>query len=371
VPSALYLHVPFCPQICPYCDFHKMLRHEGLVEGYLGRLEREIAETAALCPGPLETIYLGGGTPSALNDAELERVVAALDAAWGFPALAETTLEADPLTFDPERLRLFRELGFSRLSIGLQSTQDPVLERLGRRHDAREGLEAVAWALEAGFEVSADLITAVPGQDATTDLRTLAATGVPHVSVYTLTVEPFTPFALRGVKVDEERAADDFELAADILAEHGLERYEVSSHARPGHESRHNQVYWHGRHFLGLGPSAAAYLPAPDCPGVRVTNPPIKRWLEGAEPEREPVSNDEHVLERLMTGLRTRLGVDLADVRERTGVDVERRFAETLAPLFDQGLLESVSGRLRASDAGLIRLDALLRRLFATAPTIE
>jgi putative oxygen-independent coproporphyrinogen III oxidase len=367
VPAALYLHVPFCPQICPYCDFHKMLRDEDLAEAYLERLEREIAETAELYPCPLDTIYLGGGTPSALSDAELERVARALDAAWGFPARLETTLEADPLTFDPERLRFFRELGFSRLSIGLQSTQDRVLKRLGRRHDAREGLEAVAWALEAGFEVSADLITAVAEQDAAADLRALAATGVPHVSVYTLTIEPFTPFALRGVKVDEERAADDFELAAGILAEHGLERYEVSSHARPGHESRHNQVYWHGRHFLGLGPSAAAFLPCEGGPGVRLTNPPIKRWLERAEPEREPVTPADHVLERLMTGLRTRLGVDLADVFARTGIDIERRYAYTLAPLYRHGLLERAAGRLRATDEGLVRLDALLRQFFAAA----
>ncbi|MEX2541063.1 MAG: radical SAM family heme chaperone HemW [Trueperaceae bacterium] len=369
MPAALYLHVPFCPQICPYCDFHKMLRNEGLVEAYLNRLEQEIAETAVRYPGPLDTIYLGGGTPSGLSDAELDRIVSAIDAAWGFPARRETTLEADPLTFDPARLRFFRELGFSRLSIGLQSTQDRVLKRLGRRHTAGEGLEALGWAMEAGFEASADLITAVDGQDSAADLRALAVTGVPHVSVYTLTIEPYTPFALRGVTVDEERAADDYELAAAMLGEHGLERYEVSSHARPGHESRHNQVYWHGRHFLGIGPSAAGFLPSLDGPGERVSNQQLKGWLDGAEPRRERLTANDYALERLMTGLRTRLGVDLSDVLERSGVDVAERFAGTLEPLYRQRLLELEQGRLRATDEGLIRLDAMLRRFFAAQPS--
>ena len=366
-PTSLYLHVPFCPQICPYCDFHKMLRHEGLVARYLDRLEAEIREAGERYPGQLETIYLGGGTPSALEDHELERVVTALAAAFGFPARTETTIEADPLTFDPDRLQRFRDLGFSRVSIGLQSTQDHVLQRLGRRHDAAQGMEAVEWALAAGFEVSADIITAIEGQDAEKDLRTVAAVGVPHVSVYTLTVEPYTPFALRGVRVDEERAADDYELAAAVLSEYGLERYEVSSHARPGHESRHNQVYWHGRYFLGVGPAAAGFLPADDSPGRRLTNRPIKGWLAAEEPAVERLDPREYALERLMTGLRTRRGVDLADVRSRSGVVIEEEFGSVLTRLERHGLLKVDGERLRATPDGLIRLDAVLRQFFAVA----
>ena len=366
-PASLYLHVPFCPQICPYCDFHKMLRNEGLVAKYLERLEQEISVAAERFPGPLETIYLGGGTPSALQDAELERVVKALERNFGFPARLETTLEADPLTFDPARLERFRDLGFSRLSIGVQSTQDGVLERLGRGHDAGAGLEAVEWALEAGFEVSADIITAVEQQDAERDLRVLAATGVPHLSVYTLTIEPYTPFALRGVRVDEDRAADDYEMAAAVLAEYGLERYEVSSHARPGHESNHNQVYWHGRHFLGLGPSAAGFLPQPGLPGRRLTNPGIRGWLQGEEASVEPVDPEGYLLERLLTGLRTSKGVDLVDVRSRSGIDIEERFEDVLAQLRHHSLLEVTDGRLRASPDGLIRLDAVVGCFFSEA----
>lgn len=373
-PRSLYLHVPFCPHVCPYCDFHKMRRDERLVERYLDRLEGEILTAAERYGGPLDTVYLGGGTPSHLSDDELARVFVALDRAFGLPATLETTMEADPATFDAARLATFRSLGVGRLSIGLQSTQDPVLRFLGRQHDAREGLAAVDGALDAGLIVSADLITAVPGQDAHADLERLAATGVQHVSVYTLTIEPYTPFALRRVHVDDDRAADDYALAARVLAERGYARYEVSNHAKPGYEAVHNQVYWHGDWFLGLGPSAAGYLPTGDGLGERVTNLPIKAWLRGDPPERERLDAREHALERLMTGLRTARGVDLDALAARCGIDVRTRWAEVLDGEVAAGRLELVpaaergdarGATLRATDAGLTVLDAVLRRFFA------
>jgi oxygen-independent coproporphyrinogen-3 oxidase len=373
VPKALYLHVPFCPSICPYCDFHKMLRHDGLAASYLDQLEREAEELVRRHGAPLDTIYLGGGTPSMLADAELQRITHLLERTWGFPAALETTLEADPLTFDAERLRFFRQLGFSRLSIGLQSTRDSVLKFLGRRHSGAEGLDAVRQALDAGFEVSADLITAVPGQDVRSDLEALLATGVQHVSVYSLTVEPFTPFALRGVTVDEDEAADAFSLAEEILARHGLERYEVSNHALPGHESQHNQSYWHGAWYLALGPSAASFLPpagevtdsGEPVLGVRRTNPPIKLWLLGKQPEAQLVDGFEFMLESLMTGLRTRRGVNLAVMDARTGQDFRQRFSKPLGQALEHGLLQLDGDVLTATPAGLIRLNAVLRTFFA------
>ena len=151
MPRSLYLHIPFCPKICPYCDFHKMRRDEGLVAAYLRRLEQEALTLYEEFPDTLDTIYLGGGTPSHLSDEELEKVVGIFQKTWGWPARLETTLEADPLTFDAARLQTFHELSFNRLSIGLQSTQDEVLKFLGRRHGGAEGLQAVEMVLEAGF----------------------------------------------------------------------------------------------------------------------------------------------------------------------------------------------------------------------------
>jgi oxygen-independent coproporphyrinogen-3 oxidase len=341
-----------------------MRRNENLVRLYLDRLEREAEKWHSLYPGPLDTIYFGGGTPSHLVDAELERIIRVLDRTWGWPARIETTFEADPLTFDPERLQKWRALGVNRLSIGLQSTQNPVLHFLGRLHNSTQGLEAIHWALQAGFDTSADLITAVPGQDITADLNTLAITGVPHVSVYTLTVEPATPFGRRGIHVDPEREADAFESAEHILSQYGYVRYEVSSHARPGSESQHNQIYWHGNYFLALGPSAASFIPQDGTPGVRLTNPPIKEWLQGHSAERHEITPDTFVLEMLMTGLRTRRGIDLELLERRTGIRVNERYRVVIDDALEQGFLELEGANLRATNAGLMLLNTLLGKFF-------
>ncbi|CAN5850587.1 hypothetical protein BH23DEI1_BH23DEI1_04440 [soil metagenome] len=224
--------------------------------------------------------------------------------------------------------------------------------------------------------VSADLIAAVPGQDARSDLERVAATGVQHVSVYTLTIEPFTPFARRGVDVDDERAADDYEAADEILSAAGLARYEVSNHARAGYESVHNAVYWRGDPWLALGPSAAGFeAPTADDPpavrGVRTRRPPIKAWLAGVEPERTLVDGPTLALELLMTGLRTRVGVDLERLRARTGIDVEERYRAQLEAARTRGLLARDGVRLHASARGIMVLNAVLRPFFAAEAELE
>lgn len=342
-----------------------MRRNENLVAAYLGRLREEAQELYQRFPGPLRTIYIGGGTPSHLSDAELAQVVDSLRATWG-QASQETTLEADPLTFDTERLQHFKDLGFKRLSLGLQSTQDQVLGFLGRAHSGKEGLEALELALASGLQVSADIITGIRGQDTALDLHRVAATGVDHISVYSLTIEPFTPFARRSIQEDEHKAADDFELTQRVLADYGLERYEVSSHARPGYESQHNQVYWQGGYFLNLGPSAAGFIPSADSSllGVRHINPPIKDWLNAAAGERIAVTAEDYLLDCLMTGLRTRQGVDLTRLKARTGIAIEERYASVLAELQQQGLLGRSEQRLWATAAGITQLNGVVRRFF-------
>ncbi len=341
-----------------------MRRSSGLVAAYLKRLREEAEVLHAEFPGTLDTVYFGGGTPSHLEDDELAFVAETLRQTWGFPALQETTLEADPLTFDKARLETFRALGFDRLSIGLQSTQDDVLRFLGRQHTGREGLNAVETALDAGFTVSADLITAVPGQNAAQDLRTLAQTGVPHLSVYNLTIEPNTPFARRGVRIDEDKEADDYALADEILSGYGLERYEVSSHARPGFEAKHNGVYWSGEHFLALGPSASGFVPSKGLVGERRTNPPIKGWLAGEKSEVFPVAAETFVQDVLMTGLRTQRGVDLAHLSKRAGFDVQEHYKNVLVSLHTTGLTEYCGPYLRVTPAGLLQLNKVVAAFF-------
>jgi putative oxygen-independent coproporphyrinogen III oxidase len=396
MPRALYLHVPFCPVVCPYCDFHKMRRHEGLVARYLERLEREALEAyeefsipeascaaraqvpeascAARAQAALDTVYLGGGTPSLLADDELARIVDIFTRTWGWPAREETTLEADPLTFDRARLQTFKALGFSRLSIGVQSTQDEVLGFLGRRHKGKEGLEAVEMALEAGFEVSADVMTAIPGQDAAKDLHALASTGVPHLSVYTLTIEANTPFHRRGVHIDPDKEADDYALANAILEGYGLRRYEISSHALPGHEARHNSAYWRMDYYLALGPSASGFVPVRDTPNVvaeRRTGKPIKAWLAGEAPERLRVSPQAFAEDALMAGLRTVWGVDLAEIERRSGFLARDHYAPLVERFTKEGLLELKDSRLRATEAGLWRLNGIVQAFFSHRPASQ
>ncbi len=362
-PQALYLHIPFCPTICPYCDFHKMRRHEGLVSAYLKRLREEANALYTRFSTELKSIYLGGGTPSHLTNDELAFIVDIFKQTWGFAA-QEITLEADPLTFDKARLRYFKELGFNRLSIGLQSTQDDVLKLLGRIHNAKQGLQAVEMALEANFNVSVDLITTVPKQDVARDLHDLAQTGVKHISAYNLTIEPYTPFAMRGLITDEDRELKDYLLTNEILSSYGFERYEVSSHAKVGFESKHNQVYWQGDYFLALGPSAAGFIPKDEGIGERYTNKPIKAWLKGGAPEIVPVSREDYVLELIMTGLRTARGINLQRTKVITGIDILARFSDLIEQLKSQNLLNVTTTHLQTTPKGTLQLNGIVKYFF-------
>jgi oxygen-independent coproporphyrinogen-3 oxidase len=380
------VHVPFCPTICPFCDFHVLERRRGAVDAYLRRLDREAAETSERLefqPGGLRTIYLGGGTPSHLRDDELARLVEILRRRLGW-ASRECTLEVHPSTVRPGRVERWRDLGFTRLSVGLQSTDDAVLRFLGRPHDAATGLAALERARRAdGLEVSADLITAVPGQDVESDLRAVAARGVDHLSAYTLTIEPGTPFARDGVEVDAHAEADSLRLAGEVLGEYGLLRYEVSNHARPGAESDHNLGYWRNEWYLGLGPSASAYEPrgrddatgdvvyaagnrgntAGALRGWRRTNPTFDRWLAGEAAEPEPVTARDVVVEGLLVGLRLREGVDLARLSGQAGLDVDDVVGEALQRLQRQGRIERDGRRLWATATGMAVLDQVVAEI--------
>jgi putative oxygen-independent coproporphyrinogen III oxidase len=336
----LYVHVPFCPTICPYCDFHVLERRAGIVEAYLRELKRDAAQLEAQYGRhTLKTLYIGGGTPSFLRDAELEALVGTVKTHFGW-ASDEATLEVNPGTISPARVALWRDLGFTRASVGVQSTQDEVLKFLGRTHDARQALSALELLLGAGFEVSADLITAVPGQDLLGDLRALGGTGLNHISCYTLTVEPGTPFQRQGVTVREDDETRALELAEPVLQEYGLERYEVSNHAKPGFQSKHNLAYWQNRFYFGLGAGAAGHYPAlevspqggpTDVIAERRTNPHLSGWLEGGRGELEPVTRVEFVTDALFNGLRLKRGVDMADISDRAGLDARVYFADAFS----------------------------------------
>ena len=361
----LYVHVPFCPTICPFCSFHVLERRGPDVEAYLTRLDEELAELAYHYDVRPDTVYVGGGTPSHLRPSELERLHRIVERRVGWAAI-EATLEVHPSTASARRIADWSSLGFTRLSVGAQSFDDAVLRTLGRPHDGDAGRRTVEWCLATGAVTSVDIMTAIDGQDLGSDLSLAVALGADHVSAYTLTIEPDTPFEAIGVVVPDERAASALRTACDVLGAAGLERYEVSNHARPGKRCVHNQAYWMGAWFAGVGPSASSMLPDPDVPGggaVRSTNAETPGWLAGESADCGRLDGDDLLGDALLCGLRMVEGVDLDRLAVRIGLDARIVRREAISQLIGDGLVELDGPRLRATEVGMMVLDRVAAEL--------
>jgi oxygen-independent coproporphyrinogen-3 oxidase len=380
-PVGIYLHVPFCAHVCPYCDFNTYAGQEGLIPRYVEALRREIAGYApALAGREVATIFLGGGTPSLLSPAQVGSLLAACRAIAPVQADAEVTLEANPNGIDAPYLAALREAGVNRLSIGAQTLSRRGLRTLGRLHEPEQVAAALTAARQAGFDnVSLDLIFGWPGQTAESwrdDLdRVLggalgdAAYGegdgcVPdHLSLYSLIVEPGTPMAeavARGILVplDDDAAADRYEAAIERLAEAGWLHYEVANWAAgPGRQSRHNRLYWRNGDYLGLGAGAHGYLH-----GTRGMNHPLPATYAAAVEAGRTARATEEVIaprtamgETMMLGLRLlEDGVAFAAFAARHGVDLDGVFGPDLADLQGRGLLERLPDRVRLTRRGLL-----------------
>jgi oxygen-independent coproporphyrinogen-3 oxidase len=375
----VYLHVPFCERICPYCDFPVVAARtlgRATEERYVAALQGELAARRGDFAGrTLATIYLGGGTPSLLAPESVRALVAAVRAAFpGEPA--EVTLEVNPSTLERERLPGFRAAGVDRVSVGIQSFDDTTLRRLGRAHRAREGERTLAACRDAGFtRLSLDLIAAAPGQDLAAfdrDLAAAIAVAPDHVSVYELTLEPGTPFASaaasgRLATADEELAVSMLERAEQRLGAAGYHRYEISSYARPGREARHNQRYWQRRPVLGLGMGAVSSdPPSPGRPyGVRRTNPrTLDAYLTVASGERpaelEILAARAARGEAVFLALRTSAGLDAHRFAAEFGAAPRAYFADAIDTLRAQGLLaEADTGGLSLTPRGRMLSDSV------------
>ena len=376
---AVYVHWPFCQAKCPYCDFNSHVRHKLVDQSrFAAALEREIAWTAERQrPGAVTSVFFGGGTPSLMEARTVGRVLDAVAKHWPVAADAEVTLEANPTSVEAGRFRGYRAAGVNRVSLGVQSLRDASLRFLGRLHDAAEARAAVDLARETFPRLSFDLIYARPGQGVaewTRELEEAIAMAADHLSLYQLTVEPGTPFhglAARGrlVVPDPDRAAELYETTAAVTARQGLLAYEVSNHARPGAESRHNLAYWRYAPYAGIG--AGAHGRWPDGDGRIATrahaNP--ERWLRAVEThgyglaERTTLSREEAADEMLVMGLRLAEGIDVAAYEATAGRSLDMARVGDLA---GDGLVERLpGGRLRASPNGFLVLDALIAELAA------
>lgn len=369
----IYLHAPYCRVKCPYCDFNVAIYRDDRIPPFVAALRADLARHAALPWAgrvPAVSLFLGGGTPSLLPPDAVGELIAAARRGLGLAADAEVTLEANPEGLDAGRLRAFRAAGVTRLSLGVQTLDDPLLRRLGRTHSAEDARRALRAARAAGFRsVSADLLYAGPGQDLATWTDTLdevLGTGVEHLSAYALTLEPATPFGRRppaGLP-DEELAVAQFEALCARTARAGLGRYEVSNFARPGHRSRHNLLYWRREDYVGLGPGAHGGLGA-----FRYANERSQtRWRAAVLAGRWPIERSERLSPRQVAAERIVLGLRLAEGVPRSWV--ERHLAGTAAVpsggvtrYLDAGVMAERAGRLALTERGVLVSDAVFAEL--------
>jgi oxygen-independent coproporphyrinogen III oxidase len=361
----LYLHIPFCHRVCPYCSFYKHTPGGTPIGGFVDALLHEARHRLAGCVQKPRTLYLGGGTPSMLSPGHLARLFGGLAELVDFTTLDEVTMEANPATFDAAKARHFVELGITRISLGIQSFAPHVLHTLGREHTAEEAAASVGILREAGIpSINIDLMFSIPGQTEDDWRETLDRTislHPDHISAYNLTYEEDTAFfesLRRGeVREDEDADARHFHLADTLLTAAGFDHYETSNYAMPGHHSSHNRGYWHGEDYLGLGPSAVSTIDGmrtknlPDTAGyvarVKATG---HAMIEAEEPGAEALR-----IERIALGLRTREGIPLS-LLDAAGF-------ERAAWLAGEGLAEIREGRLILAANGRALVDPIAAEL--------
>ncbi|WP_041928876.1 radical SAM family heme chaperone HemW [Methylorubrum extorquens] len=373
----IYLHWPFCAAKCPYCDFNSHVRHAGVDQPrFLAAFRREIAHAAELAPGRTVTsIFLGGGTPSLMAPDTVAGLLDAVAGAWSVAPDAEVTLEANPTSVEATRFRGYRAAGVNRVSLGVQALDDGDLKRLGRLHSVAEALDAVRTAAAHFERFSFDLIYARPEQTPeawAAELRRAIDYAAEHLSLYQLTIEPGTPFfglaqAGRLVPPDDDATRALYDVTQEICGLAGLPAYEISNHARPGAQSRHNLLYWRYGEYAGIGPGAHGRLVLPQGRTGTLTEKAPEEWLARVERdgdgvvETETLSAEDQGDEFLMMGLRLTEGIDPARYATLKGRPLH---AGRLDALVRDGLVaRRPDGRIAATARGAPVLNAVVAEL--------
>jgi oxygen-independent coproporphyrinogen-3 oxidase len=377
---AVYVHWPFCLAKCPYCDFNSHVRLQPPDQArYIAAFRREIAHRAALAPGrTVSSIFFGGGTPSLMEGRTVGAILDAIGEHWAVDPRCEVSLEANPTSVEAGRFADFRAAGVNRVSLGVQALNDADLKSLGRMHSADEALAAVAIARKYFERYSFDLIYArSPMQTPAlwrAELELAISHAAEHLSLYQLTIEPGTAFErlFRAGKLaipDHEAGAVLYEITQEITARHGLPVYEISNHARPGAECRHNLVYWHYGEYAGIGPGAHGRLVTADGRMAQSTEKRPEVWLDRVEAEGHALVEDEQLSaesqgdEYQLMGLRLVEGIDPKVFEALSGRSLA---AKRVADLIDERLLMvRAGGRLAATPDGALLLDALVADLAA------
>lgn len=365
----IYIHWPFCQAKCPYCDFNShvvgSIDQDRWLKAYQAELRRYAAGTS---DRPIGSVFFGGGTPSLMDGFVVEGVLSEISRLWRMANDVEITLEANPTSVEASRFRAYRTAGVNRVSLGVQALSDPDLRRLGRIHSVDEALSALDVAQGTFDRVSFDLIYARQDQSReawSAELSHAISLGTSHLSLYQLTIEPGTAFgarfdagALRGLP-DDDLAADLYDITQTQTYGAGLEAYEVSNHARAGHESRHNLIYWTGGDYLGIGPGAHGRLTADGVRFATETHLEPMYWLNAVEKSgsgeslREPLDGAQQRTEAILMGLRTDVGIS-AELVEKS-----IKFND----LKDDALIQHEDGRVRLTKKGRPLLNAVAEAL--------
>lgn len=361
--TSIYIHIPFCATKCYYCAFNTYTFHKEQAKAYLTALRTEM-ELYASETDPLQTIFIGGGTPSILSTNALAQLLTDVHQHLRITPNAEITIECNPGTVDPEKLRVMQDNGVNRLSFGLQAMQDDTLKQLGRIHTVAEFLESYHLAREHRFEnINIDLIFALPDQTMKAwhhTLNEVISLEPTHISAYNLVMEETTPFyewwqAGELQLPSEDIEADMFQYTIETLTAHGYTHYEICNFARPNHYAKHNLVYWDNQPCIGLGAGACGYVKGIRYSNIRGILPYIKKLSE----HNKPIADTEHLTgyaekaETLMLALRKREGISLDVYRNRFGEDIEVVFGDILKKWVDQQLLERTATHLRLTSRGL------------------
>lgn len=375
-PLSLYLHIPFCRHRCAYCDFNTYTTVSTLQERYVQALMQEIKQVAKLADmvgqkRPFHTLFFGGGTPSLLSVNQLQRILECVQETFGMTQEAEITLEANPDTVDERYLINLRQVGINRMSFGVQSARADDLAMLERTHDFATVVDVVSQARAAGFDnLSLDLIYGLPRQSISSWIKTLEAV-LPlmpdHLSLYCLTIEPGTPLhrwltSGRIIRPDADLAAEQYQVACQILADRGFEHYEISNWAMPKHECRHNMTYWRNQEYLGLGAGAHGQANGYRYGLVKRPRVYIRRMDEGDEgvfplsnamAESHKVSQREAMSDTVIMQLRLlQEGLDLTAFKQKFGQNLDDAFDGTVSQLIDWDLLTQTDDRLLLTERG-------------------
>lgn len=379
--AGVYIHWPFCAAKCPYCDFNSHTRERIDEEAWAQAYERALDYYVRLLPDiEVVSVFFGGGTPSLMKPRTVERIISRIRGGWRTANDLEITLEANPTSVEAQKFRDFKAAGVNRVSLGIQALNDTDLKFLGREHDVREAMRAIEIAGQTFDRYSFDLIYARPGQSPeawANELRSALPLARGHLSLYQLTIERSTPFYMRHARgefsiPDDVQGAELYTVTQEICDDAGIPMYEVSNHAAPGQECRHNLIYWHYADYIGVGPGAhGRYTINGQKLATRDHRAP-EIWLErvtgqghGAH-EPEPVDAQAQREEAVMVGLRLREGIDTADFIDRFGRSPAEIFhTEHFRIAREEGWVAERGGRLALTLEGLLRLDSLIKYLLS------